>query len=517
MRRVFHDIIQRLLAYTDNPSLLWEDDPELAVQHITFGVLAPDLKIFSRLVQQVFADIAGNDWKPSIAQSWAKFFNIVLYGLSQALLSALNPITKALVLVSQSPKRPEERGPSGAARMIGQGKLDLCAALLKDVLAIRMNKSDAPGLIEVVLDGHMWCSDLVFMRKRRIVFYIRELWGDLKVKEQTSMAAKIAFHPVSQFITDEKWRRFARKRHVLQRLIGVLPAITFALGSYVLVIATYVKHLLDPGSGVLGDDALFTVFRPVARLFCLLQHLIFRLVEYGAFLVIVSVGFASALFVVGHNTETFGDYGQGLIILLAYMGGSGKFDFHHDIVETSVLIIAIVYMAIVYLLLLKTLVAIFVDSASSLQITIQQEEALMRLRIVADIENSCSRKFLDRVSADLDFSQPLHFDSEMEKGPAGGLAVYMDGQLEYDCERGSDVPWPKVTEKADGVDTNKGDIAKQQLQHAVDEAYKLVKSVGNGLSRILKNANHTQHTNSESSGWLSSPAAAPLAGKKEKS
>uniref|UniRef100_A0A0G4I3B4 Globin family profile domain-containing protein n=1 Tax=Chromera velia CCMP2878 TaxID=1169474 RepID=A0A0G4I3B4_9ALVE len=626
--QVFEEMTKRFMAYNSKPDQIWVDDPELALRHINFGVMPADLKIFSLIFQQAFADIAGNDWHPAYRAAWARFFNISTTGLSEVILAALHPITKALVLGSypdllealgQAPRgkrsewccsvtiKGETRSP--IYWMIEMGRVNLCSLLLQDILSLKANKSgvyygrdvlwrthgyrlvetlcqDAPVLIETLLDGHMWVSDLVSMRKRRVIFYVRELWGDLRLQGRSNVAA----HPVMMYITEEKWRLFAKSIFVQQRLLYLLFAVSFSLGFawlkptmplgaflcrivavvsgaaiagfeivqsvrqflngyvtksrlpvhlttgwtiinllvFALVLLEFVMEagtagfsdvLANRNSAALEDSPesnptlamiliwsslvqTTLIFRPVMKLVLLLSHLLVKLVLYGVFLILVTFGFASALFLVGFNTSTFGDFGDALTALLAFVAGNFTFDFRSDIAATSVTALLILYMFIMYLLLLKVLVAIFGEAAVLLQKKVDDEVCLARMRLVGEIENSCTPKFLEKVNDRINFNEKLCFDDELEKGPDGGIAIDMPGEflgpgyaergrcnriLRYDCEGGAEVPWPREPIKSDQQqDENQSDMAQQQVNNAVDGLGKLVKGVTNSLNRIIR-------------------------------
>jgi hypothetical protein len=86
----------------------------------------------------------------------------------------------------------------------------------------------APTLLCDLLDGHMWESDQVINGRRRVHFYVKELWGDPRLPSsgknsyETPMALMVRnkdpalfIHPVMKYIVDAKWEKFARNRFLV--------------------------------------------------------------------------------------------------------------------------------------------------------------------------------------------------------------------------------------------------------------------------------------------------------------
>jgi hypothetical protein len=141
---------------------------------------------------------------------------------------------------------------------IRDGKLAMTEVLLSDILAIRGDRANyyygrgllwekhpglvrllvekAPRLLTVLLDGHMWTSRFIENGKRRVNFYIRELYGDPSNPETTAVSSSMLgmfvyrlpmtelhlfTHPLTTFIVDLKWRLFARRSFFTMQALNV--------------------------------------------------------------------------------------------------------------------------------------------------------------------------------------------------------------------------------------------------------------------------------------------------------
>uniref|UniRef100_A0A0G4H7J1 Globin family profile domain-containing protein n=1 Tax=Chromera velia CCMP2878 TaxID=1169474 RepID=A0A0G4H7J1_9ALVE len=255
--RTIKDLLGRLLAYIDDPSAIWSDDEELAMRHVIFGVMPTDIPLYNRVMVQTMAGIAGGEWNLQHDAVWTKMMGLATETLSQALVAALHPITRALVTGSPdgliAGLRDTPRGEraswacsvtiSGEERspiywMIEAGFSDLASILMRDVLALRCNKSG------------FYCGRFVAFSvgKRRVVFYLKELWGDSRLKGRDgetlfpSVASApltlltnmnetgIAAHPVVDRLVNLKWDLYAKRRYLQVQCLHFAQILSFSIG-----------------------------------------------------------------------------------------------------------------------------------------------------------------------------------------------------------------------------------------------------------------------------------------------
>uniref|UniRef100_A0A0G4HB02 Uncharacterized protein n=1 Tax=Chromera velia CCMP2878 TaxID=1169474 RepID=A0A0G4HB02_9ALVE len=155
--------------------------------------------------------------------------------------------------------------------MISESNTDMASLLLCDVLAIRANKSkvyygmeelwtthkgalvskisnEAPELLLDILDGHMWASNLVKKGMRKVVFFVKPLWGDVLTPwvdgeplytclEETLLPCivetkqdEVTAHPVTMFIAQRKWSLYAAAREGNMQLLYIVMMICWSLG-----------------------------------------------------------------------------------------------------------------------------------------------------------------------------------------------------------------------------------------------------------------------------------------------
>uniref|UniRef100_A0A0G4HHX0 Globin family profile domain-containing protein n=1 Tax=Chromera velia CCMP2878 TaxID=1169474 RepID=A0A0G4HHX0_9ALVE len=153
-------LITRLLAYINEPEGIWADDSDLAVRHIEYGVLPADIPIFGGLFLKVMEIIAQSAWSKQYSDSWQKYCNIAASGLSEIVCAGAIPVTRAVVYASlpelkealaEAPRgkrvewgcklviKREETSPF--FWMLERGRIPLARHILRDILAIRQNKS----------------------------------------------------------------------------------------------------------------------------------------------------------------------------------------------------------------------------------------------------------------------------------------------------------------------------------------------------------------------------------------
>uniref|UniRef100_A0A0G4F4W6 Isochorismatase-like domain-containing protein n=1 Tax=Chromera velia CCMP2878 TaxID=1169474 RepID=A0A0G4F4W6_9ALVE len=251
----------RVLAYADAPASIWADDRDLAVEHVNFGVTPADLPVYGKVWGEVFRHFVPEAMGMKAAATVEKYMVLSLQGLGEIIMAASHPLTRALITrnlsdVSQALREAPRgfrsawacnvqiagEGRSPILWMVDSGYADIARVLIRDVLAIRQNRTgiyygkdvlwqthggelvdrickSAPELLVDLLDGHIWCSNRISRGTRRVIFFVRELWGDPMMtdpegnllwpdlnKSLLPSVARlrnetVASHPVCKFIT----------------------------------------------------------------------------------------------------------------------------------------------------------------------------------------------------------------------------------------------------------------------------------------------------------------------------
>uniref|UniRef100_A0A0G4H6W2 Globin family profile domain-containing protein n=1 Tax=Chromera velia CCMP2878 TaxID=1169474 RepID=A0A0G4H6W2_9ALVE len=179
----FQAIPSRLFAYIGDPQQIWLDDTELAVRHIEYGISPADIPIFGGLFLKVLENIAQGAWVQQYSDLWQKsqswepwgqppgvggrrfgntcrYWNIAASGLAETVCAGLVPMTRALVYASlPNLKEALADAPRGTRIesgykvvingneksplfwMLKRGRILLARHILRDILAIRQNKS----------------------------------------------------------------------------------------------------------------------------------------------------------------------------------------------------------------------------------------------------------------------------------------------------------------------------------------------------------------------------------------
>uniref|UniRef100_A0A0G4FY23 Globin domain-containing protein n=1 Tax=Chromera velia CCMP2878 TaxID=1169474 RepID=A0A0G4FY23_9ALVE len=325
---VFFNQIHRILAYWDNPLQLWADDPDLALEHVAFGVTPVDLPMFGTVLLSTLQRLCGKHrWTLPFKLAWTKYWSLAAQGLSEVIAAAGNPLIRALLVRSHRDLRqalkdiPRGERASAACEvtikgekrsaifwMLDSGDPDLAKLLVTDILTLRTNRSrlyfgrDAlwnshnvlliPKLIRMssavlwaMLDGHYWASTVTANGRRKLLFFVEELWGNplqennertddrrtggglpagsgavmaglgeaaskthaeelllhASLKDtllpQIALAGhhELAAHPVVDFITTKKWNMFAWKSELLLQSLTAIMALCFSAGHLWLV------------------------------------------------------------------------------------------------------------------------------------------------------------------------------------------------------------------------------------------------------------------------------------------
>lgn len=232
----------------------------------------------SRLQDTLGNSLGPEGWSTEIEEAWQDTYNFTAEVFSRIITAGnANLVSRALAAGSidalqhaleQAPRghraysavviEADEATISPIIWTIRDGKLDFAEVLLRDILTIRGDRSHyyygrdvlwenhpellhllvekAPKLLKTVLDGHLWTSKFLEDGKRRVNYYIRDLYGDPNVPEMNSVGSTMLglfvyrlpmnelhlfSHPLTTFLVDLKWRLFARRSFITMQALNV--------------------------------------------------------------------------------------------------------------------------------------------------------------------------------------------------------------------------------------------------------------------------------------------------------
>uniref|UniRef100_A0A0G4HFP8 Globin domain-containing protein n=1 Tax=Chromera velia CCMP2878 TaxID=1169474 RepID=A0A0G4HFP8_9ALVE len=456
----FHAMLQRLLAYISDPERIWVDDADLAVR--------------------LFAS--------ACSSSDVLYWNIAASGLSEMVCASANPVTRALVYASLPDlKNALADAPRGErvelgckVKIKGEEKSPFFWMLERGRIPLARHI-----LMWDLLDGHIWCSDLVIDSKRKVNLYVQEFWGDSR---GWYLLNSILFSlgyvwlvfvdfwpPVSWFmrklalvssigilVVEAKKCIDQQKNKCFSPKFGSVVRVPFHLGQTftlidiaaalsVLVVTTleisskgFLEYDIRPSLENKGDELpalaalvmilawlsnvqLLLAVEPVMRLLKLVVFMMGMLLPFFFVLGCLTVGFGSSIWVItrGDNVDGFETFPLIMTNTFLFLCGAWKPDYaniSYDPTETLLL----VYSIIVYFTFLPTIVAIFVRTVGVNYDTARQQALFARAQVVLDIECSLHRGTRDQYAATFDFGEELTFDSDREVGPSGGVSTWFD-------------------------------------------------------------------------------------------
>mmetsp|Transcript_14931 Transcript_14931/g.35579 ORF Transcript_14931/g.35579 Transcript_14931/m.35579 type:complete len:934 (-) Transcript_14931:434-3235(-) len=250
----------------------------LAMTHIKYNINQSHLNVFGEVLVQTLKEVMGpHHWNGEIEAAWAAVYMHISEVFGQVLSSGRNLISKALADGSAGDlKRALQSMPRGKRALgaleidvedtaispivwsIQDGLLAMTEVLIKDLLIIRGDRESyycgrsllwqkhpnlmrllidkAPSLISTLLDGHIWSSRFMQNGRRRVNFYVAELYGDPSMPENRNVYntalgvlitklpdsdVSVFGHPCITFLVELKWRLFARRRFMLSQMLNV--------------------------------------------------------------------------------------------------------------------------------------------------------------------------------------------------------------------------------------------------------------------------------------------------------
>uniref|UniRef100_A0A0G4IAX2 Uncharacterized protein n=1 Tax=Chromera velia CCMP2878 TaxID=1169474 RepID=A0A0G4IAX2_9ALVE len=474
-------------------------------------------------IGQSLKKLAQEEWLPQYQHAWTKFFNIAAAGLAEFIVAGLDPVTRALVTGSLADLQNALMGKARGLRTkcccesnksgVYCGRELFWSVYGREILSVLCN--EAPDLLKVFLDGHIWTSDLELTSERGALYKSTAQFPLSRVA--LLGRGRFAAHPTIEWIVEAKWRLFARTEFLIRNFFYLFIALFGTLG-YVWLQA--------------GDPWTSFSFRCLALLCAVTLSFLEILtcirqtqngfvvggLPFHMTLAYITLAFATAFrLIAGQSLPATGGTENAVLITIGLLVGSFRPDFENeaDLLITRFFVLS--YMSIASLLLAKFLLVLYADTVMVRRSAIGGEEsdseeaALGRAVMVADIENSLTPSRLKRLHErhvkDL-FEQNLFFNSELEHSPQGGVAVEMqpsfrspsldtDGQNDrrqiYDSEEGPEMPWPveTVNEKEAAGDSDNADSEAQREMKAVCDSISSVEKAMKGLSTLMAKIGRT--------------------------
>eukprot|EP00388_Colpodella_angusta_P024148 GDKJ01062944.1.p1 GENE.GDKJ01062944.1~~GDKJ01062944.1.p1 ORF type:complete len:1015 (-),score=222.58 GDKJ01062944.1:2715-5642(-) len=280
---MFAAVVAILIKAVQDPLELANQLRKIAIAHIKFNVQLYHIPIFGTCLVETVQDILQKDFTPEVREAWSMLWERVAMKFYNIIQAGTNLVTKAMITGSaENVLRALEDSPSGsrvawACKIdldggflsplywaIRDGKLAIAQVLLRDVLTIRKDVermwygcallfqahpdlveilcNEAPPLLHDLLDGLVWKSRHASNGTRRMVFFVRELWGDPDVAQNQSAYrspigslvrlkdAELFCHPAVDFVLQKKWRLFAAFYFFRSQSIMFLILVSFVLG-----------------------------------------------------------------------------------------------------------------------------------------------------------------------------------------------------------------------------------------------------------------------------------------------
>eukprot|EP00388_Colpodella_angusta_P022636 GDKJ01057946.1.p1 GENE.GDKJ01057946.1~~GDKJ01057946.1.p1 ORF type:complete len:1265 (-),score=376.21 GDKJ01057946.1:740-4333(-) len=288
-------IFQMLFDHLDNPYNMWNQNQELALKHINFGVRPTDVRLFGKVLLDCLESLADGEMSKYHLKAWERYYDITSTALNDVILVGSHPITQSLLLADKKmlaialAEAPRNQRAAWACTVslkggkrsplywaLDAGLLEMARMLLADLLTTRADRAtvycgrqmlweehpdlinklclEGSELITTLLDGSVWWSNQSFGGKRRINLYIKEMWQEqegLSVWESPLMDllklkdAMLFDHIVLRMLVSLKWSLYGRSRVFLVQALFILQLVIYILG----YIGFMSHHAGDPAIG----------------------------------------------------------------------------------------------------------------------------------------------------------------------------------------------------------------------------------------------------------------------------
>lgn len=278
---MFMQALELIVTFGEDPGRFMEQLRTLTLRHIKYGVKTEHIYPFGRAIISGIEKLLGRDWNKDFDKAWADVWDRAMKTTAHLFNVDSNVVIVAVVkgevetlreLVAFAPRgerinwmtEVELNGHkiSPIYWSIGDGKLDIAQFMIRDALAIRADSERyyygkellferhknlfevlcerCPALIEDVLDGLLWHSQIVVDGAVRVNYYIKELYGDPDEFQDpwktplailcTKGSPEFFYHPAMKKCLELKWTGFVKKYFViLQGIYAVFLGI-FIMG-----------------------------------------------------------------------------------------------------------------------------------------------------------------------------------------------------------------------------------------------------------------------------------------------
>eukprot|EP00397_Hematodinium_sp_SG-2012_P002889 GEMP01002897.1.p1 GENE.GEMP01002897.1~~GEMP01002897.1.p1 ORF type:complete len:1183 (+),score=249.82 GEMP01002897.1:779-4327(+) len=299
---ILEKVLELLSSLCHEPVAVSHSIRALGMRHIKYNIPPIHFPLLGKSLAYTFSTVLEGFWTDEIEKSWMSVFDFVCRCMTRAVNEGSNLVTKAMVnnsvdemseVLKQAPRGMRdmwllEVNVSGEILSpfywaLYDGKIKLAHFMLEDLLAIRADRETyysgsenlflshpglvknlavlSPSLLSVLFDGLMWRSRITDNGFRRVNYFIRDVYGDPTNQRyldpyHTPLAelgrlhyAELFVHPLSQFIIDVKWSRFARTMFIQAQLYFLLLLIIFMIG--------YVGFNYKQGKGSASYDGAY--------------------------------------------------------------------------------------------------------------------------------------------------------------------------------------------------------------------------------------------------------------------
>eukprot|EP00192_Tetraselmis_astigmatica_P001713 CAMPEP_0117667338 /NCGR_PEP_ID=MMETSP0804-20121206/10902_1 /TAXON_ID=1074897 /ORGANISM="Tetraselmis astigmatica, Strain CCMP880" /LENGTH=1564 /DNA_ID=CAMNT_0005475035 /DNA_START=106 /DNA_END=4800 /DNA_ORIENTATION=- len=277
----------------------------IAMRHIKYDITVDHLRTFGKVLMNVLRNTAGEDhWDEEVEGAWLDVYGHIAEIFNHIISTGKNLVSRALATGSPDELKQALGAAGRKARVLAsleietddsiispivwtlqEGQMDMAEGLLKDAVAIRGDREayycgrerlwrkhpwlirllvdKEPKLLTTLLDGHLWVSRFMEDGKRRVNFYIDELYGKPEhpenrnayntalgvfVSELPLSELHVFAHPVVIFLTDVKWKQFGFMSFLQAQFLnmGILVlGVLYLLGGDKHPMASFVLALLQ--------------------------------------------------------------------------------------------------------------------------------------------------------------------------------------------------------------------------------------------------------------------------------
>jgi len=279
---MFTQAMAAIVKFASTPNEFFDELRSFTIRHIKYGVKSEYVKPFGKAVMQGIEELSGDKWTLETGNAWLSVWNRLSSCVARSLNVGTNLITVSLVNGDlDKMQEAAECAPRGERIhwltsvevngtvmspllwAIRDGKFAIARFMIQDLLAIRADRecyyygrerlfethpdlvsvlcTDAPNLVEDLLDGLMWHSQTVLNGRLRVNYFIKDLYGnpeDIHDPWQTALAIfclkglpDMFMHPCLEKLLAMKWTRFGKSIFMTVQALFLLVTVLFTAAS----------------------------------------------------------------------------------------------------------------------------------------------------------------------------------------------------------------------------------------------------------------------------------------------